>query len=94
MMTGPEKWAGINLATGDKNVLIGEDLAPTLEASLMEFLSNRLDTFALEQEDITGISADVITHKLMWIRNTHLSNKIEENSALRETKSSTKKSID
>ncbi|XP_017256033.2 uncharacterized protein LOC135147082 [Daucus carota subsp. sativus] len=64
VMTGPEKLAEVNLDTGDKKVLVGEDLSPNVEANLVEFLTTRLDAFAWEHEDITGISADVITHKL------------------------------
>ena len=63
-MMGPEKLAEVNLDTGDKTVLVGEDLSPNVEANLVEFLATRLDAFAWEHEDITGISADVITHKL------------------------------
>ncbi|XP_017224963.1 uncharacterized protein LOC108201178 [Daucus carota subsp. sativus] len=63
-ITGPEKLTEITLDTGDKKVLIGEDLSPSLEANLVDFLTTRLDAFAWEHEDITGISPDVITHKL------------------------------
>lgn len=92
-MTRPEKLAEISLAAGDKNMLIGEDLASTIEANLVEFLTTRLDTFAWEQADIIWISADMITYKLNVDPNTHRSNKKEENLVLRETKSSTTKSI-
>nr|XP_017250771.1 PREDICTED: uncharacterized protein LOC108221400 [Daucus carota subsp. sativus] len=63
-ISGPEKLAEVDLADGDKKVLVGEDLTPTLEANLVEFLTTRLDAFAWDHEDITGISPDVITHKL------------------------------
>lgn len=63
-VTGPEKLAEINLTTGDKKVLEGEDLSPIIEANLVEFLTSRLDAFAWEHEDITGISPDIIMHKL------------------------------
>lgn len=45
-------------------MLIREDLSPTIETNLVEFPTSRLDAFAWEHEDITGISHDVITHKL------------------------------
>ena len=64
VMTGPEKLTEVSLDTGDKKVLIGDDLSPTIESHLVDFLTTRLDAFAWEHEDITGISADVITHKL------------------------------
>nr|XP_017245120.1 PREDICTED: uncharacterized protein LOC108216789 [Daucus carota subsp. sativus] len=63
-VTGPEKLAEVDLAAGDKKVLVGDDLTPTLEANLVEFLTTRLDAFAWDHGDITGISPDVITHKL------------------------------
>ncbi|XP_074354097.1 uncharacterized protein LOC141693012 [Apium graveolens] len=63
-VTGPEKLAEINLKTGDKQVLVGEVLSPTIEANLVNFLTTRLDAFAREHDDITGIDSNVITHKL------------------------------
>lgn len=63
-MTGPEKLAKVDLTGDDKKVLIGEDLTSTLEANLVEFLTTRLDAFAWGHEDITGISPEVISHKL------------------------------
>ena len=62
--TDPEKLTEINLTTGDKKVLVGQDVPPEVEANLIEFLTDRLDAFAWEHEDITGISRDVMTHKL------------------------------
>ena len=50
--------------TGDKKVLVGQDVPPEVEANLIELLMDRLDVFAWEHEDITGISWDVMTHKL------------------------------
>ncbi|XP_074377797.1 uncharacterized protein LOC141719326 [Apium graveolens] len=63
-MKRSEKLAEVSLSTGDKKVLIGEDLSPNIEANLVEFLMTSLDTFAWEHDNITGISPDVITHKL------------------------------
>ena len=63
-MTAPEKLAEVDLTSNNKKILIGEDLPSTLEANLVEFLTSRLDAFAWEHGDITGISPDVITHKL------------------------------
>ena len=62
--TDPEKLTEINLTTGDKKVLVGQDVPPEVEANLIEFLTDHLDAFAWEHEDITGISRDVMTHKL------------------------------
>lgn len=39
-------------------------MLPQIEANLVEFLTTRLDAFVWEHGDITGISSDVITHKL------------------------------
>lgn len=63
-MTRPEKLAEVNLSIVDEKVLIGEDLSSNIEANLVEFLTTSLDACAWEHEDITGISPDVITHKL------------------------------
>ncbi|XP_074347614.1 uncharacterized protein LOC141686480 [Apium graveolens] len=63
-ITRPEKLAEVDLKTGDKKVLIVEDLSPTIEANLVNFLPTRLDAFAWEHDDITGIDPNVITHKL------------------------------
>ncbi|XP_074337437.1 uncharacterized protein LOC141674626 [Apium graveolens] len=38
---GPERLAELDLKTGDKKVLIGEDLSPTTEANLVSFLTMR-----------------------------------------------------
>ena len=62
--TDPEKLTEINLTMGDKNVLVGQDVPPEVEANLIEFLTDRLDAFAWEHEDIPWISRDVMTHKL------------------------------
>ncbi|XP_074374437.1 uncharacterized protein LOC141714840 [Apium graveolens] len=62
--TGPERLAEVDLKKGDKNVLIGEDLSPTIEANLVNFLTTRLDAFAWEHNDIMGTDPNVITHNL------------------------------
>ena len=62
--TDPEKLTEIILTMGDKKVLVGQDVPPEVEANLIDFLTDRLDAFAWEHEDITGISQDVMTHKL------------------------------
>ncbi|XP_074341965.1 uncharacterized protein LOC141679363 [Apium graveolens] len=64
MVAGPEQLAEVDLTAGDKKVLIGEDLSPIIEANLINFLTMRLDAFAWEHGDITGIDPNVITHKL------------------------------
>lgn len=63
-VTWPEKLDEINLSTGKEKVLVGEDLSLNIEANLVEFLTTRLNAFAWEHDDITGISPHVITHKL------------------------------
>jgi len=45
-------------------VLVGVKIKPDLEKDMIEFLRNRKSTFAWKQEDMTGISKDIITHKL------------------------------
>lgn len=63
-LKGPDSLTEVPLGTGNKTILVGEDLSPNIEVNLMEFLTSRLDAFAWENGDITGISPDVITHKL------------------------------
>ncbi|XP_074377782.1 uncharacterized protein LOC141719310 [Apium graveolens] len=43
---GPEKLAEVNLSTGEKKMLVGEDLSPNIEANLVQFMSTNLDAFA------------------------------------------------
>ncbi|XP_074351792.1 uncharacterized protein LOC141690937 [Apium graveolens] len=64
IVTGPERLAKIDLKTGDKKLLMGEDLSPTIEANLVNFLATKLDAFAWEDDDIMGIDPNVITQKL------------------------------
>nr|XP_043639325.1 uncharacterized protein LOC122610398 [Erigeron canadensis] len=45
-------------------VLIGKKISKDMEVKFTDFLKARMKTFALKQEDMTGISRDVITHKL------------------------------
>ncbi|XP_074377826.1 uncharacterized protein LOC141719351 [Apium graveolens] len=63
-VTGPEKLAEVDLTEGDKKVLVGEELSPSIEANLINLLTTRLDAFAWEHDDITGIDPNVITHNL------------------------------
>ncbi|XP_074337251.1 uncharacterized protein LOC141674442 [Apium graveolens] len=49
-VSGPEKLVEVDLSTGDKRVLMGEDLSPTIESNLVDFLTSRLDDFAWEHE--------------------------------------------
>ncbi|XP_074347067.1 uncharacterized protein LOC141685890 [Apium graveolens] len=63
-LKGPENLIEMKLTNEDKKVLIGEDVSPHIEANLVEFLTTRLDAFAWGHDDITGISPDIITHKL------------------------------
>ena len=48
----------------DIKVLIGKKLSEDMEKDITEFLKSRMSTFAWKQEDMTGISKDIITHKL------------------------------
>lgn len=50
--------------TSDKKVVIGHDVSPEIETNLIEFLTERIDAFAWEHDDITCISTDVMAHKL------------------------------
>ncbi|KAD4585878.1 hypothetical protein E3N88_23479 [Mikania micrantha] len=50
-------------------VLIGTNIPQDIEEKLISFLKSRVSTFAWKHEDMTGISSDVITHKLGIDRN-------------------------
>ena len=45
-------------------VLIGTTIPEDIEPKLLEFLKTRMSTFAWKHEDMTGISKNIITHKL------------------------------
>jgi hypothetical protein len=48
----------------DIKVLLGAKIPEKLKIELTDFLKRRMKTFAWKQEDMTGISKDIITHKL------------------------------
>jgi hypothetical protein len=48
----------------DIKVLVGVKMNEDLEKKMIEFLRDRRKTFAWKQEDMTGISKNIITHKL------------------------------
>ncbi|KAD6796232.1 hypothetical protein E3N88_07128 [Mikania micrantha] len=50
-------------------VIIGTNIPEDIEEKLISFLKSRVSTFAWKHEDMTGISSDVITHKLGIDRN-------------------------
>nr|XP_043612730.1 uncharacterized protein LOC122584738 [Erigeron canadensis] len=56
----------VNLIPEDPNikVLLGAKISKELEVKFTDFLKKRMKTFAWKQEDMIGISKDVITHKL------------------------------
>ena len=45
-------------------VLIGKKISKDMEVKFTDFLKARMKTFTWKQEDMTGISRDVMTHKL------------------------------
>ena len=48
----------------DISVLVGTNIPQDIEEQLTNFLKCRMSTFAWKHEDMTGISKDIITHKL------------------------------
>ena len=48
----------------EKTLSIGADLNEEIRKELILFLSNNLDCFAWSHEDMTGISSEVIVHRL------------------------------
>ena len=47
-----------------KTTRIGTTLSPGMRAKLIQFLKKNLDVFAWSHEDMSGISPEVIQHKL------------------------------
>jgi hypothetical protein len=45
-------------------VMISQDLAPSEEEDLLSFLKKNSDVFARRTSDLTGVSRDIIEHKL------------------------------
>jgi len=54
----------LNLEDPEAKVFIGSSLPKRIEEDLVEFLESRRSTFAWKPEDMTGISKEIITHKL------------------------------
>jgi hypothetical protein len=48
----------------DKMGMISQDLAPSEEEKLLSFLDKNSDIFSWRTSDITGVSRDIIEHKL------------------------------
>lgn len=48
----------------ESRILLGSKIPENLEKELITFLQSRKGTFAWKPEDMTGISKDIITHKL------------------------------
>ena len=48
----------------DIKVLVGSEIQENIKKDLLAFLKRRRSTLAWKHEDITGISKDIITHKL------------------------------
>ena len=48
----------------ESKIFIGSGMLKEIEKDLISFLKKRRATFAWKHEDMTGISKDVITHKL------------------------------
>ena len=45
-------------------MLIGTSIFEDIESNVLDFLKSRMSTFAWKHEDMTGISKNIITHKL------------------------------
>ena len=55
---------GVDPTDPTKKVIIGEDLDRDLKTDLIAFLKSKADQFSWTHRDMTGISPEVITHKL------------------------------
>lgn len=54
----------LNPQDPESKVLIGSGILSDIEQDLISFLKRRKTTFAWKHDDMTGISKDIITHKL------------------------------
>jgi hypothetical protein len=54
----------LDTRVSDKMVTISQDLAPSEEEELLSFLNKNSDVFAWRISDLTGVSRDIIEHKL------------------------------
>jgi len=48
----------------DRKVLLGTDVPDQIRPELVSFLKSKIANFAWSHRDMTGISSEVITHKL------------------------------
>ena len=48
----------------ETNIFIGSSLPEQIEEDLIKFLKSQRNTFSWKLEDMTGISKEIITHKL------------------------------
>jgi hypothetical protein len=58
------KTVPLDLRIPDKMVMISQDLAPSEAEELLSFLNKNCDVFTWRTSDLTGVSRDVIEHKL------------------------------
>ena len=58
------KEISLNPEDSEQKALIASNIPEDIEQKLTELLKSRISTFAWKHEDMTGISKDVITHKL------------------------------
>jgi hypothetical protein len=48
----------------DRTVMISQDLSASEEAKLLSFLDKNNNVFTWQTSDLTGVSRDIIQHKL------------------------------
>ena len=75
----------------EAKIFIGSSLPEQIEEDLLKFLKSQRSTFAWKPEDMTGISQNIITHKLGIDPSFRPYIRREGNSHLKGTKLSKKK---
>jgi hypothetical protein len=59
-----DKKSSLDPRVSDRTVMISQDLSASEEAKLLSFLDKNNNVFTWQTSDLTGVSRDIIQHKL------------------------------
>jgi hypothetical protein len=59
-----DKKSSLDPRVSDRIVMISQDLSASEEAKLLSFLDKNNNVFTWQTSDLTGVSRDIIQHKL------------------------------
>jgi hypothetical protein len=59
-----DKKSSLDPRVSDRIVMISQDLSVSEEAKLLSFLDKNNNVFTWQTSDLTGVSRDIIQHKL------------------------------